>query len=1607
MQNYRNSEAGTGWKIGGFQKIANPASNKIMIEEANGAIASYSINNTIQTVIDVAGQGGNIKDGVALNAWPNVAVPATQDPNQILSLSYNSSSNNVSSGVIGSNYSVSGNIKGYDFYNYTEHTNCRSEWFCAERTGSLEFYRNVWTCFIDSQTYYHATYNGSVFYCPPTIGTYYAQIPFAGTNRCLVLDGRSYSANLGTVCDSAPKSSCSIHTSNYNIKSRPVSMLNLNGRVIGVDSNRHSVFDLSSGGANKILGASEAMQTFGNNYQTTSEIKGAEISSFCNSVSGLSCSPQTRTHSDVNQNNACGAGAYSSGESPYSQSDTVLNGMQSLNAPMGIAASPVADIVAVADYGFHKVRWLNVATGESGVIAGNGQASDTGNEGLAVNASINHPKGLVYDSVGNLYISSESGYIRKVDTNGYISTVAGDPIDGVLTNESKAREVFFNKPYGLALDQLNNYLYAADTGNNRVVRINLNTSDAITVAGSGVAGFSGDGKSALEASLNAPTHLGLDENNNLLIADSINNRIRRVNFQNSATGILAFSPTTKDHSTLQKVQDGTWVRTYRDGGRIYFNNLGYQVSSIDNVGRVIYFQYDGQNRLTEIKAANGDTLTYTYSGDRLSRITDPANRVTEFSYDFSGNLKAVHYPDQTTKKFEYNSDGLMTAEIDQKDAKREYLYNAYGRLEKVLLPESTPAVVLKDSGSENLENFQDAMVKPKQLGAGTEKLSESISDPSGNTTVLAKDFQGYISTVVDARGRTTTIKRDIDGRPIEITDVDGSITQSTYDPIYGDLIKTKNVTLDITTETQYNIYGQVISQTDPYGKVSTKTYDSKKQLIKETTPDGKYVSYEYNSLGLITKKSVYSAANELKNQISYEYNSKSQMIKQTDLNNKFSSYTYDLAGNVLTSTSNIDGSTQAVTSHEYDQMNRLIKVISPKAEITEYSYSLIGELIQIKDPNQKITSFEYDFKGQLIKKIDPAGLVYQMTYDANGNLLSEKDPANQFKYYTYNEVNKITKVQTADDLIQYQYNIKDEVVSIANTTASINYIRDAKQRIVQESISGANYPEHTISIDYSKNDLRISMQSNYQNISYNYNPDNYQLLGISSSTTGNYGFNYDEASRLAAITRPGSRTDYSFDAGSSLTRISHSANGIEKSFHEYSYDQRNYITKKRSPASTLEYSYDSNGQLISSSKAEDVTQNESFSYDALGNRLTYNGVASTYDNSGQRIQQDGLYTYVFDANGNIIFKSNKTNGISYTFEYSALNQLKKATVISSPLGGNVLKILEYKYDPVGRRILRQVTDNMDSSKSKTRKYYYDADNIIAELDADNNLTASYTHSPLRPDDVLGAKFASAAVSNGLAASAGYVYYLKDHLNTVNEITDAAGNVIQKLEYSAYGVLRGVKDSTGNEVGFENAPVRSSFTYTGREYEPELNMYYYRARYYDPSTGRFLQQDQDPGKLSNPSTFLSKYSYAVNNPVMYSDPSGLSWLSDVFDSVLNFGHNAIAAFGSALDQLLKNKGIQTLITAVLTVVVVIAAGIASPVVAITAGVAGLASAVLSGDVSPESFLRNFAFSLTIGLAAPALGFVSPTLGGSIAGSGIAYGIRSAAISIGISIFLPKD
>lgn len=228
---------------------------------------------------------------------------------------------------------------------------------------------------------------------------------------------------------------------------------------------------------------------------------------------------------------------------------------------------------------------------------------------------------------------------------------------------------------------------------------------------------------------------------------------------------------------------------------------------------------------------------------------------------------------------------------------------------------------------------------------------------------------------------------------------------------------------------------------------------------------------------------------------------------------------------------------------------------------------------------------------------------------------------------------------------------------------------------------------------------------------------------------------------------------------------------------------------------------------------------------------------------------------------------------SYKFTYSSKNQLIKTEVFAG--AGAKIREVTYVYDVLGRRMQKTLTDLVDTAsitKNYTRKYGYDGQNIFVEFDSANNLLARHTHNPATLDDILSTHYSVHAVNAGIAQIAGNYHYMKDHLGSINAIVNTNGDVIQKYDYKSFGKIISVKDENGADI--TSSPViRNAFTYTGREYEPEVDLFYYRARWYSPTTGRFLQSDPDPGRVIDPSSFNSKYIYAQNNPIMFSDPTG--------------------------------------------------------------------------------------------------------------------------------------
>jgi sugar lactone lactonase YvrE len=196
-----------------------------------------------------------------------------------------------------------------------------------------------------------------------------------------------------------------------------------------------------------------------------------------------------------------------------------------LKTPAGLAIDKKGNVF-IADRENHRIRKVD-SRGKITTFAGNGTAAFSGDGGPATSASLNLPSGVALDSKGNVYIADRSNdRIRKVDTKGNISTVAGSGNAGYRGDAGPATQANLDKPFGVALDKKDN-LYIADRGNNRVRKVN---TDGIitTLAGDSGFFFMGDNGPAYRASIAGPTGMAVDDNGTVYIADRNNNRVRSV-----------------------------------------------------------------------------------------------------------------------------------------------------------------------------------------------------------------------------------------------------------------------------------------------------------------------------------------------------------------------------------------------------------------------------------------------------------------------------------------------------------------------------------------------------------------------------------------------------------------------------------------------------------------------------------------------------------------------------------------------------------------------------------------------------------------------------------------------------------------------------------------------------------------------------------------------------------------------------------------------------------------------------------------------------------------------------------------------------------------------
>jgi sugar lactone lactonase YvrE len=196
-----------------------------------------------------------------------------------------------------------------------------------------------------------------------------------------------------------------------------------------------------------------------------------------------------------------------------------------LNYPVMLAFSAIGELLIV-DYGNHRVRRVGL-DGVIATVAGNGTEGFAGDGAAATAAQLNNPIGIAVGADGSMYIGDAQNHrVRKVSPSGVISTIAGTGTAGFAGDGAAATAAQFNFPGALAIDAAGD-LFVADYANNRVRKIAA-SGVVTTVAGTGVAGFSGDAAAATAAQISGPFALAIGTNSSLLIADQNNSRIRRI-----------------------------------------------------------------------------------------------------------------------------------------------------------------------------------------------------------------------------------------------------------------------------------------------------------------------------------------------------------------------------------------------------------------------------------------------------------------------------------------------------------------------------------------------------------------------------------------------------------------------------------------------------------------------------------------------------------------------------------------------------------------------------------------------------------------------------------------------------------------------------------------------------------------------------------------------------------------------------------------------------------------------------------------------------------------------------------------------------------------------
>lgn len=690
--------------------------------------------------------------------------------------------------------------------------------------------------------------------------------------------------------------------------------------------------------------------------------------------------------------------------------------------------------------------------------------------------------------------------------------------------------------------------------------------------------------------------------------------------------------------------------------------------------------------------------------------------------------------------------------------------------------------------------------------------------------------------------RRTTYEYDKAGNLIKETDCNGKSTSYVYDELNRIISVTDK--LNNTSRVFYDEVGNVLKQVLPenYNKVTdigegtTYSYDSMNRLVEVRDIYNNVVRKNvYDIKGLIIKQidalGYVSGANDSVRygiEFTYDIGDRLQTITTPESRKKgliSTKYKYDPMGNVISFT---DGELNT-TSYERDMWGKTKKVTDPYGINTSYSYDYAGNLISVTDGNNNITYYRYNSINKLAELVDPLGQKILYKYDREGRIRQEKDRNGQIILYSFNVDNNITsrEITGKNEWEKYLYYKDGNLLAAINKSTVDVFQYNANGYLSNENRNG----KQALSYEYDKNG-NITRTTDVTGQSTGYTLDKLgRIKSVIDGTNEIVSYNYNVDNTLSGVNYTnGIKANYVYDMDKNIISLSHKNQNNEaiNSF-EYTYDNNGNTKSKTENGTLTTYVYDKLNRLLAAGS-------ESFTYDNIGNRKTWSTgketIAYNYDKRNRLTEQTsstkGTTVFTYDNNGNQLTAS---NGTSYT--YDGFNRLKTAVM---PDGNWISN----EYDALG---LRAAT----IENGVRHGYTFDRGTVITEDNSKNSFVSR---------NIIGI---------GLVANKDDMgelnYYLKNSHGDIVNLVNSKGEVLNSYKYDAFGNITSYSEKVLNR-----------FKYSGEQLDNTTGQYYLRARFYNPTIGRFTTEDTYRGSIIEPMS-LNLYSYCENSPINFVDSSG--------------------------------------------------------------------------------------------------------------------------------------